>query len=392
MKAHPLFACAVLAVVLATGNHITHAQRLPLPARSVGALSGSAFGASIRALPRADREEAIAREVLAGNVPDFLRDLVPVRVSGLVQGSPRSLTIHVLPDYVAVGADSDYFLIPMSPILAQRIADSCGCVLPTKKMVDSIYVAAAVKLAPKPIAPSGAMITVPVFLAHNDSVRLQRWPLLGAFPLGRLVGGTKKDVIISNKITTSLKPNVPKPVVIYGWHQLNGLPIQPVYNGHEETYADYSHGIRLVRDSVSVDGTVMTVSAVLSDPVLSPLLSDEGVIAVPRYGGPKTSSGQGQSVLPGDFMLEQNYPNPFNPTTTIAYAVPAAAGKGPGAGEVRLTVYDLLGREVAVLMDESMPPGVHAVEFSAVRLPSGVYYYSLRTPGGALTRSMRLIR
>jgi hypothetical protein len=91
-------------------------------------------------------------------------------------------------------------------------------------------------------------------------------------------------------------------------------------------------------------------------------------------------------------MLKQNYPNPFNPTTTIAYAVPAAAGERPGPGVVRLTVYDLLGREVAVLLDESMSPGVHEVEFSADRLPSGVYYYTLRTPGGALTRSMRLIR
>jgi hypothetical protein len=392
MKARPPFASAVLVVMLGIGSAVTNAQMLTLPARSVGALSGSAFGASINALPRADREEAVAREVLAGNIPEFLRVLVPVRVSGLVQGSLKILTIHVLPDYVAVGADSDYFLIPMSPILAQRIADSCGCVLPTKKMVDSIYVAAAVKLAPRPIAPSGAMITVPVFLAHNDSVRLQRWPLLGVFPQGRLVGGTKKDVIISNKIYTALKPNVPKPVVIYGWHQLNGSPIQPVYNGHEETYADYSHGIRLVRDSVSVDGTVMTVSAVLSDPVLSSLLSDEGVIAVPRYGGPKTSSGQGQYVLPGEFMLEQNYPNPFNPTTTIAYAVPAAGSMGSGASEVRLAVYDLLGREVAVLLNENMPPGVHAVAFSAESLPSGVYYYTLRTPGGALTRSMCLIR
>jgi hypothetical protein len=379
-----LLACGVV--------HEAQAQLLRLPPRAANAPGGAVFGASISTLPRGEREEAIAREVLAGNVPEFLRVMVPVRVSGLVQGSPKSLTIHVLPDYVAVGADSDYFLIPMSPILAQRIADSCGCVLPTKKMVDSVYAAAAVKLAPKPITPSGAMITVPVFLAHNDSVRLQRWPLLGAFPQGRLVGGTKKDVIISNKITTALKPSVPKPVVIYGWHQLNGLPIQPVYNGHEETYADYSHGIRLVRDSVVVDGTVTSVSAVLSDPLLHPLLSDEGVIAVPRYGGPKTSSGQGQSVLPGEFILEQNYPNPFNPTTTIAYAVPAGAGEGSEASEVRLAVYDLLGREVAVLLDESMPPGVHAVEFSAESLPSGVYYYSLSTPAGALTRSMRLIR
>ena len=104
------------------------------------------------------------------------------------------------------------------------------------------------------------------------------------WPLGSLVGGHKKDVIISNRIYTNLKPTVPKPVVIYGWHQTNGTPIQPVYNGHEETYADYSHGIRLVRDSMIVDGDCHDCKVLLKDPDLSALLSDEGVILRPGYG------------------------------------------------------------------------------------------------------------
>jgi hypothetical protein len=80
-----------------------------------------------------------------------------------------------------------------------------------------------------------------------------------------------------------LNANVPKPVVIYGWHQLNGQPIQPVYNGHGETYADYSHGIRLVLDSVLVDGVAKTFLQLLADPVFSVLISDEGVITKPYY-------------------------------------------------------------------------------------------------------------
>ena len=384
-----------LAAAVCAGITSAGGQTLSLPPRAPGALTGSAFGATILNLPRADREEAIAREVLAGNVPEFLRALVPVRVSGMVQGNPRSALVFVTPDYVAVGADSDYFLMPMSPILAQRIADSCRCILPTRKMVDSIYFAAAVKVAPKPIAPSGAMITVPVFLAHNDSVRLQRWPLLGSFPLGALVGGTKKDVIISNKIYSSLKPTVPKPVVIYGWHYLSGTAIQPVYNGHEETYADYSHGIRLVRDSLSVDGTAMTLSAVLADPALAPLLSDEGVIAVPRYGGPRVGVGDEQE-LPEGFRLEQNYPNPFNNTSRFVFRLPGDVQGGPGGGSwtgpVKVRVFDILGHEVALLVDGAMPPGDHSVMFNAEGLPSGVYYYSLSTDAGTLTRSMCLIR
>ncbi|MFZ2324125.1 MAG: hypothetical protein WAV89_10550 [Ignavibacteriaceae bacterium] len=142
----------------------------------------------------------------------------------------------------------------MTPLLAQRVCNNLNCTLPTKKMVDQIYTSAPCKLRPQPIPPSAEMITVPVFAQHNDSVKTLRFPVIPEYPHGTLVGGTNKDVIISNYIYQNLKTNVPKPVVIYGWHQLNGVPIQPVYNGHSETYADYSHGIRLVLDSALVDG------------------------------------------------------------------------------------------------------------------------------------------
>ena len=72
-------------------------------------------------------------------------------------------------------------------------------------------------------------------------------------------------------------------MVIYGWHYQSGSPIQPVYSGHDEFYADYSHGIRAVLDTVLVNDEAVHIDAVLQDPVLHELLSDEGVIELPFY-------------------------------------------------------------------------------------------------------------
>jgi hypothetical protein len=96
------------------------------------------------------------------------------------------------------------------------------------------------------------------------------------------------------------------------------------------------------------------------------------------------------SGVPRGMSLEQNYPNPFNPTTTIAFTVGGADGNG--AGRVRLAVYDLLGREVVVLVDSRMQPGRHEVRFDASRLPSGTYAYRLTTDAGSVSRRMVLLK
>jgi hypothetical protein len=222
-------------------------------------------------------------EVMQGNIPGFLRQLIPVTTTREIGGVPRTATVFALPDYLALGNDADYFLMPMTPLCAQRIANALRCTMPTRRLVDTIWARAAVKLRPQPIPPSAEMITVPVFAAHNDSVRQQRALTLATEPLGKLVGGGKKDLILSNQITTNLKAGVPRPVVIYGWHYQNGVPIQPVYNGHGETYADYSHGVRLLLDSMLIDGVPSRVTDCLRDPVLHPLVSDEGTITQPWY-------------------------------------------------------------------------------------------------------------
>ena len=88
---------------------------------------------------------------------------------------------------------------------------------------------------------------------------------------------------------------------------------------------------------------------------------------------------------PTAFALRQNYPNPFNPTTTIAYDIPAA-----GAGHlVTLKVYDLVGREVATLVEEQQEPGRYEAKFDASRLAGGVYFY--RIQAGSYTETKKLL-
>ena len=93
--------------------------------------------------------------------------------------------------------------MPLSPIMAQKVADLVHCSLPTRKMVDDIYHVATVKLVPSPIPPGPAMGTVPVFIQHNETVMKQRQEQLHDHPLGALVAGHKKDVVISNKLAAT---------------------------------------------------------------------------------------------------------------------------------------------------------------------------------------------
>ena len=85
------------------------------------------------------------------------------------------------------------------------------------------------------------------------------------------------------------------------------------------------------------------------------------------------------------FSLGQNFPNPFNPTTAIGYHLPKASN-------AKLAVYDLLGREVAVLMDGYQTAGEHHVTFDARNLSTGVYFYRLMTGSFNVTRKMLVMK
>lgn len=257
---------------------INKGQTLNVPARNSNAMNGDQFVAAISPLSFTNRENLIYQEVIRGNIPDFYRTLSPVTSTAVISGSVQSVTYYAIPDYLAIGCDTNYFLCPMSPIVAKKIADSIACTLPTRKMVNDIYAQASLKLSPLTIPASGTMTTVQAFKQHSDMVWGQRSPAITSYSLGTLIGGDKKDVVISNQIYTT-----PNRVVIYGWHTSIGNPIQPLSNVHADTYMDYSHGMRFIQNDVMYNGSPTTVKAILQSSTLNPLLSDEGVINPPEY-------------------------------------------------------------------------------------------------------------
>jgi endoglucanase Acf2 len=101
----------------------------------------------------------------------------------------------------------------------------------------------------------------------------------------------------------------------------------------------------------------------------------------------KTSSTSNQEDVLGidEFSLAQNYPNPFNPNTQINFSLPQA-------GQVQLRVYNMLGQQVSVLVDERRNAGAHSIRFNASALASGVYVYELRFNGSVLTNKMILLK
>ena len=99
-----------------------------------------------------------------------------------------------------------------------------------------------------------------------------------------------------------------------------------------------------------------------------------------------------ENSLPVNYSLEQNYPNPFNPTTTINYSIPAVTVGDENFRPVQLKVYDVLGREVATLVNKKQYPGFYKVTFDASNLSSGIYFYKLQTGNFVETKKMILLR
>jgi hypothetical protein len=98
----------------------------------------------------------------------------------------------------------------------------------------------------------------------------------------------------------------------------------------------------------------------------------------------------GEKALPNDPVLQQNYPNPFNPTTTIQYSIPIETTHR--AVSTTLKVYDVLGREVATLVNEEKLPGNYQINFDASKLSSGIYFYKITAGSFVLTKKMVLMK
>ncbi len=254
-----------------------------IPPRPYFAMTGSEFAKYVFGMDESDREQAIQAQITRGNLPDFLRKLKPVQLIYRSEDEKTTTaTVFVMPDYLAIGSDRDFLSIPMALRAATEIANRFGFTLPTKKMVDAIFEQSAFRLIPEPMVPGPQMRSTAYYLKHDRKIKEQRETLCCS--LDALISGHKKDVVLTNRLVQ----NGAK-IAIYGWHRFSGIPIQPLSTIHSASYADYSHGIRLVSDIALIDGEPWSIYRILENPWLAKLLSDEGPIRkvreimTPRY-------------------------------------------------------------------------------------------------------------
>ena len=236
--------------------------------------TGTSFYETVASWKWKQRDSMAKMEILSGNIPSFLRKFVRINTSMTDSNTGATISAYyfVAPDYLSLGTNDDWARIPLTPMAAQVIADRFHCFLPTRKMVNDIYVQAVVKLAP-----------VPMYAFRDSSVTMwQHHLIIEGQRKGKkgLIAGIKKDVILSGKINRDTKT---EREAIYGWHKLDGKPIQPLYTGHINWWVDYSHGIRLVYQKIWVNGKPMNYVDVFKNPILQKLLCDEECCDFMRY-------------------------------------------------------------------------------------------------------------
>jgi len=217
---------------------------------------------------------AIGLVFCPGQILPFGFETAQVRIAPGIEhqfgkkGEMIRATIWVTPDYLSIGSDEDFLRIPLTRPTAVMIADEFGSFLPTRKIVDAIVKQADFRFKPQPLPPGRMMRSSEYYIRHNAMIEEQR----KGRPLGELLAGHKKDVVLSNRLLG------PERIAIYGWHKKDGRPIQPLSTVHGARYADYSHGVRLVFDQICINGELYSIYDVLLDPKLAPVLSYEGLI------------------------------------------------------------------------------------------------------------------
>jgi len=231
-----------------------------------------------------ERDELLVSLLEAGHFPDFLRHLRPVQV----HSGEHRLVFWVMPDYLSIGSDDDFLLVPLSWTATRHLAKRWGFAIPTARMVDRIYSQAERVIWPKTYPPGPHMRSLDAIIDHNNWISSQRY----LYPDKEvLTAGHKKDLVITRRLYQQ-----PDRVAIYGWQNIrDGEPIQPLSLWHGDFYADYSHGIRMVAPWVLYDGALVPLGQALLDPETAPLLSHEGTLDLERI-----------FESPGDSSLAQN--------------------------------------------------------------------------------------
>lgn len=184
-----------------------------IPPRPAQSPSGSSFAQRVLEASGPERDREALEQLRSGNLPAFMRRAIPVEIdAGAVPGHAPRITVCVLPDYLAVGSDSDYLLMPLGLAAALSVAEAFALTLPTPRIVDAIYAQADVRLMPQPLPPSDQMRSTAYLLRHNAMVLRQRSAVPAAS--SELTAGHKKDLVLTNRLWQVLGR-----VAIYGWHR-----------------------------------------------------------------------------------------------------------------------------------------------------------------------------
>lgn len=238
-----------------------------------GEIAGKVLAEQMTNLSADSRDLFVEACINTENYPDFMNEFVRIDVETKDRnGEIVKGYYFVTPDYLCIGTNDDFIRMPIQPTTAQRLADKFGCFLSTRKISDDVYNDAVVKLEPHPLTKDRDSLYT--FIEHNNIIEEQRAGRVG------LIAGHKKDIIITQRLFESPKDDR---VALYGWHKPDGKAIQPIYIGHVDWYLDYSHGIRLVKDTIYVEGKPMHYIDVMKHPVYRKLICDEEESDYYRY-------------------------------------------------------------------------------------------------------------
>jgi hypothetical protein len=214
----------------------------------------------------------------------------------------------------------------------------------------------------------------PIFVPQTQHTASGTWSSLGTGSSNGVLGGVLALAVVGNEVYVGGE-----------FTQAGGVSANNVarFNTQTNTWSTLGTG-----SQNGVNGFVTALAVSGNEVVVGGAFTEAGgvrAICVARWNSGTSRVEQLSPTAPKTFLLEQNYPNPFNPSTTIRYQLPVAS-------EVKLEVYDVLGKKVATLVSERQAAGYYQYVWNANGLTSGVYFYRLQAGGFVETKKMMLVK
>ncbi|OGU36189.1 MAG: hypothetical protein A2068_08265 [Ignavibacteria bacterium GWB2_35_6b] len=212
-------------------------------------------------------------------------------------------------------------------------------------------------------------------LYHNETANNYNWVSF------KLEGTT------SNKAAIGAKIRIKATVLGKTFWQMREISAQNSFNSQSDLRAHFGLSEASTIDSVKVEWLSGHVDVAVNININQFYNFKEGEgISTP------TGIEDDKNVIPSEFKLEQNYPNPFNPSTNISFTIPNVVDAYNASTTIVIKIFDVIGNEIATLVNEQKSPGIYKINFDAENLSSGVYYYQLIAGSFIQTKKMILLR